>query len=52
VAHIGAQILGFGAQLAEFSSKLLALGVTPARSNDPSAFVREGECRGTSDRYL
>src|SRR5882724_5941282 len=49
VAHIGAQKLGFGAQLAEFSNELLALGVVPARSNDSSAFVRKGECCGTSD---
>src|SRR3989442_426241 len=49
VAHIGAQKLGFGAQRAEFSNERLALSVAPARSNDASAFVREGECRGTPD---
>src|SRR6266851_6826562 len=49
VAHIGAKKLGFGSQLAEFSNQLLALGVVPARSNDASAFAREGECCGTSN---
>jgi hypothetical protein len=49
MAHIGANELGLGTQLAEFGFQLATLLFAPAGNDDASSFLRESDGGGSAN---